>query len=129
MKTFEFQFRWAGKRSSLGIDVNATSIEEAVAKANCFFESDETVHPVNHPDAEKLWVQVTAPASSKDIASIYGPMEDPDCGSHTVAQWRRAYQVTCSLCHLPGLAESAHLHQGKWICEERCWDNRLKASE
>ena len=38
-------------------------------------------------------------------------------------------QVECALCHLPCLAEAAHLHQGNWICHERCWDDRLKASE
>ncbi len=129
MNTFEFQFRWGGKRQCFGIDVNASSIEEAVAKANRFFDSDDAVHPVNHPDAERLWVNMTASVTDRHIASIYGPLEDPDPGNFTVAQWRKAYQVKCSLCHLPCLAESAHLHQGKWICAEKCWDPRLKASE
>jgi mono/diheme cytochrome c family protein len=46
-----------------------------------------------------------------------------------VGQWRKAYEVQCSICHQPCLGESAHLHQDKWICQERCWDDRLKASE
>lgn len=37
--------------------------------------------------------------------------------------------VTCSLCGKPCGAMLAHLHQGKWIGDECCWDERLKASE
>lgn len=130
MNTFEFQFRWGGKRSCFGIDVNACTVEEAITKANRFLNSDETViQTINHPDAERLWVNVTAPVAARNIASIYGPFEDPDCRNYTVAQWRRTYQVKCSLCHLPCLRELAHLHQGKWVCDGRCWDDRLKCSE
>jgi formylmethanofuran dehydrogenase subunit E len=129
MNTFEFQFRWGGKRSAFGIDVNAPTIDEAVTKANRFFNSDATVSPVNHPDAERVWINVTTPITPRNIASIYGPLGKPECRDYTVAQWRRAYQVQCSICHELCLGESAHLHQGKWICQERCWDDRLKASE
>ena len=51
MKLFEFQFRWGTKHHSFGIDVNARSIEEAVTKADRFFDSDDAVHAANHPDA------------------------------------------------------------------------------
>lgn len=129
MKTFEFQFRWGGKRRCFGIDVNAVSIEEAVAKANRFFDSDDAIHPLDHPDAQRLWINVTAPVTTRNIASIHGPLEEDDCGDVTAAQWRRAYQIQCSLCHSPCLAESAHLHRSQWICDERCWDERLRASE
>jgi formylmethanofuran dehydrogenase subunit E len=129
MNTFEFQFRWGGKRSAFGIDVNASTIEEAVTKANRFFNSDATVSPVNRPDAERVWINVTTPITPKNIASIYGPLGKPECRDYTVAQWRRAYQVQCSICHELCLGESVHSHQGKWICQERCWDDRLKASE
>ena len=129
MKLFEFQFRWGTKHHSFGIDVNARSIEEAVTKADRFFDSDDAVHAANHPDAERLWVNVAAPVTLRSIANIHGPLGDPGCRDFTVRQWRKAYEITCSLCQLPCLGESAHLHQGKWICEERCWDNRLKASE
>ena len=129
MRIFEFQFRWGAKRSAFGVDVNATTIEEAVTKANRFFLSDATVSPANHPDAERLWINVTAPVTPRNIASIYGPLGDPERRSYTVAQWRKAFQVQCSICQQPCLGEVAHLHQGKWICQERCWDDRLKASE
>jgi hypothetical protein len=129
MNIFELQFRWGGKHSCFGIDVNAHTIEEAVAKANRFFKSDDTALTSHHPDVERLWVNVTAPVTPKNIASIYGPLAAPDCTNYTVAQRRTAFEVECSVCHLPCLGTSAHLHQGKWICQERCWDNRLKASE
>src|ERR1043166_677710 len=129
MKTFEFQFRWGGKRQCFGIDVNAVSIEEALAKANRFFDSDDAIHPANHPDAARLWINVAAPITVRDIASIHGPLDEPECLDFSVTQWRRRYEIKCSLCSLPCLGESAHLHQGRWICEERCWDDRLKGSE
>lgn len=37
--------------------------------------------------------------------------------------------VTCSLCHAETPETTAHLHQGEWIGDECCWDERLKASE
>jgi hypothetical protein len=129
MKTFEFQFRWGGKRQCFGVDVNAASIAEAVEKANRFFDSDEAVHPLNHPDVERLWINVAAPVTARNVASIYGPQEDPECRDFTVVQWRREYEVKCSLCRLPCLVESAHLDQGKWICAERCCEDRPKVSE
>lgn len=40
MNLFEFRFRWGGRRSAFGIDVNARSMEEAITKAGQFFSSD-----------------------------------------------------------------------------------------
>lgn len=37
--------------------------------------------------------------------------------------------VTCSLCHAKTPETTAHRHQGQWICDDNCWDDRLKASE
>lgn len=37
--------------------------------------------------------------------------------------------VPCSLCGKPCAASRAHLHQGTWIGDECCWDERLRASE
>jgi hypothetical protein len=129
MNTFEFQFGWGGTRSAFGLDVNASTIEEAVTKANRFLNSDATGSPVNHPDAERLWMNVVGPVIPRNIASTYGPLGNPQCRDYTVGQWRKAYEVQRSVCHLPCLGESAHLHQNRWICQERCRDDRLKASE
>jgi hypothetical protein len=90
MNTFEFQFRWGEKRSSFGIDVNASTIEEAVAKANRFFDSDQALHPCNSPDAERMWINVTSQIVPRNIASIYGPLGEPECRAWSVAQWRKA---------------------------------------
>jgi hypothetical protein len=37
--------------------------------------------------------------------------------------------IECALCHKLCAAEEAHLHRGRYVCDERCWDDRLKASE
>ena len=37
--------------------------------------------------------------------------------------------VTCKLCHNLCNPDTAHLHQGGWIGDECCWDERLRASE
>lgn len=42
---------------------------------------------------------------------------------------RAPKKATCSLCGKPCDAGKAHLHQGKLIGDECCWDERLKASE
>jgi len=35
----------------------------------------------------------------------------------------------CSVCDARVPASTAHLHQGNWIGDACCWDDRLKASE
>ena len=37
--------------------------------------------------------------------------------------------VTCTICGKDCAAATAHLHQGQWIGDECCWDDRLRASE
>ena len=37
--------------------------------------------------------------------------------------------ITCKLCKELCNADQAHLHQGEWIGDECCWDERLRASE
>jgi hypothetical protein len=37
--------------------------------------------------------------------------------------------VTCCLCHAETPESTAHLHQGEWICDDGCWDERLHNSE
>jgi hypothetical protein len=37
--------------------------------------------------------------------------------------------VTCVLCGNDAAAEAAHLHQGQWIGDDCCWDERLKSTE
>jgi len=37
--------------------------------------------------------------------------------------------VECSLCHRNCLKATAHRHQGKYIGDECCWDERLRTTE
>jgi hypothetical protein len=38
-------------------------------------------------------------------------------------------ETTCSICGKPCDGNKAHLHQGAYIGDECCWDDRLKSSE
>ena len=38
-------------------------------------------------------------------------------------------RVTCCACLNPCLARKAHRHQGNWIGDECCWDEKLRTSE
>lgn len=35
----------------------------------------------------------------------------------------------CKLCRKPCAAETAHRHDGGWVGDECCWDERLKSTE
>jgi hypothetical protein len=37
--------------------------------------------------------------------------------------------IICSMCHQDCDANLAHRHQGKYICDEECWDERLRTTE
>jgi len=37
--------------------------------------------------------------------------------------------VNCSLCGNWTPADTAHLHRGKWVGDECCWDERLRSTE
>lgn len=55
-------------------------------------------------------------------------------GENELTEWLKLldsieWQVVCSLCGELCPQDMAHLHQDKWICDENCWDDRLKASE
>ena len=41
----------------------------------------------------------------------------------------RGPNVRCALCGTPGPEDEAHWHEGGWIGDACCWDERLKASE
>lgn len=40
-----------------------------------------------------------------------------------------ANAVKCSLCNRDTSAKTAHVHQGEWIGDDCCWDERLRSSE
>jgi hypothetical protein len=37
--------------------------------------------------------------------------------------------VTCKFCGEDVPADTAHLHDGSWVGDECCWDERLKSTE
>lgn len=41
----------------------------------------------------------------------------------------RLDEVVCRLCHEPTPARTAHPHQGEWVGDDCCWDERLRATE
>jgi len=58
-----------------------------------------------------------------------------DCGieyraQHTQKYWDEHYATApCCTCGEPCLLSTAHLHQGQWIGDECCWEERLRSSE
>jgi formylmethanofuran dehydrogenase subunit E len=45
------------------------------------------------------------------------------------AKLKSGAKVVCSLCGEEVPEATAHIHQGKWIGDECCWDERLRSSE
>lgn len=39
------------------------------------------------------------------------------------------FTVICTICKKPVPAQTAHAHQGEFVCDETCWDERLRSSE
>jgi len=37
--------------------------------------------------------------------------------------------VECKFCHQEAPASTAHLHDGQWVGDDCCWDERLRATE
>ena len=62
---------------------------------------------------------------SKDLPSEYEEIVE----LLPTEQWNVTEVLECSLCGQNCDADDAHLHQGKYIGNECCWDERLKASE
>jgi hypothetical protein len=75
------------------------------------------------------------------------PVKKDQCGfecyvdSHSAVKWLKAHRpnlaarvsgektVMCKFCYKEALAETAHLHDGQWVGDECCWDERLRSSE
>jgi hypothetical protein len=56
-------------------------------------------------------------AESRAVAEMSG--EDPD----------EEEAVLCKFCRHQVPARTAHLHQGGWVGDECCWDERLRSTE
>ena len=76
-------------------------------------DHDNAADPAFHPTKENL------------VATVE---YDPKLASKKRFQKQYA-KVTCSICQEPCLARRAHCHQGEWIVDECCLDERLLSSE
>lgn len=56
-------------------------------------------------------------------ASNDAPLHDPEWDSGD------EHSVMCCLCGELCDSRTAHLHRGRWIGNECCWDERLRATE
>ena len=45
------------------------------------------------------------------------------------AQQRANARVRCKFCNELVPKKTAHRHQGKWVGDECCWDERLRSTE
>lgn len=71
------------------------------------------------------------------LPRCHWPTQDLDHINRVLLDLRRAFwrgpdlpaPLHCSLCENPMDPRSAHLHQGSWIGDACCWDDRLRASE
>ena len=50
-------------------------------------------------------------------------------GDSLFADLDKQEKVVCSICHQPCSSLTVHLHDGSFIGDECCWDDRLKGSE
>lgn len=68
---------------------------------------------------------------------ICGYIDDADPEDPVVKEWHGdsfaeveiKATVGCKFCHKQVPAETAHLHQGEWVGDECCWDERLRSTE
>lgn len=48
---------------------------------------------------------------------------------YTIKKEKKQRRVRCKFCNRLCNKNTAHLHQGLWVGNECCWDDRLKSSE
>jgi hypothetical protein len=66
------------------------------------------------------WEGCTVREIALDVLAILDDAGVPDASPSN---------VTCAICRQRCAARTAHLHQGQWIGDECCWDERLRSSE
>lgn len=55
--------------------------------------------------------------------------ERPNAVTMMAPRYIKPETVVCKFCHEQVPADTAHPHQGAWVGDECCWDERLKATE
>lgn len=85
---------------------------------------------------EAFWDQVRQAHADMDGVLLAGTsLEDGEISRAEAAEAiedldeiLKEEEVTCKLCGERCDASTAHLHQGGYICDENCWDDRLKVT-
>jgi hypothetical protein len=80
-------------------------------------------HVVEAKDEDEA-VEIVNQLSTDELDTVSSEHEFPLAEVAVVEE-----QVVCSACRHLCASEKAHLHQGEWIGDECCWDERLRASE
>lgn len=66
----------------------------------------------------------TSRAGNKNKQTEFLKEADDEADENELAE-----KIMCSVCSELCLVKTAHLHQGEYIGDECCWDERLKSSE
>lgn len=69
------------------------------------------------------------PVGDRCLCEICGDLDGNGDPEFHPEQYLTTPQVLCSICHEYCDANQAHVHNGEWIGDECCWDERLRASE
>jgi hypothetical protein len=69
------------------------------------------------------------PAGDHCTCEVCGDIDSDSDPEFHPEQYLTAPLVLCSVCREYCDAHLAHSHQGEWIGDECCWDERLRSSE
>ena len=74
--------------------------------------------------------------SGRSYCNQCGYIDDVDPSYVDVIEWHgdsfnegNNIMIQCSICHNECDVVQAHIHQGKYIGDECCWDERLRTTE
>lgn len=87
-------------------------------------ESDDPVLPVQKV-CPKCGASGGALVAEGDESSPIVTVDCADCGH----EWREPREVECHICGQDCRADTAHFHQGGWVGDVCCWDERLRSTE
>jgi len=89
---------------------------------------------VEEPSYQTIYNDAVAACLSAEPGTEYDLVEYVleqyrDAADAMLAKLRAVEFIPCSICHRQTNAKMAHRHQGEWIGDDCCWDERLRGSE
>ena len=78
-----------------------------------------------HEERDNLRYHANAPSWVREWS---GPFE-VECEDPFIDPWDKEGTVSCKFCHEQVAAVTAHWHDGDWVGDACCWDERLRSSE